>query len=266
MGIDRSKVVWFEGMMLDPHHLQQWDRYQQRSLNTRVRSLARYDWGLTNLELDKERLVNGELRLLRCSGVMPDGFIFDMPDHDPLPTPRNIQDAFPATRDRLEVFLAIPAERRSGSNFTLPGNGNGRETRFNATTISVVDENTGADERQIQTARPNFQLRLGTESLETYTTLQIAEIVRDPNGIFVLQERFIPTCLSLAVSENGIGIARRLLELLVANELTLKGEAVPFDVGITIAMDAVLGLGYAPGPEPWMIPIDGGRRYVLQRM
>ena len=49
------------------------------------------------------------------------------------------------------------------------------------------------------------------------------------------------------------------LELLVANDLTLKGEPVPFDVGITIAMDGVLGLGYAPGDEPWMTSIEGGR-------
>ena len=57
-----------------------------------------------------------------------------------------------------------------------------------------------------------------------------------------------------------------VLELLVANELTVNGQSVPFDVGITIAMDGVLALGYAPGDEPWMVPVEGGRRYVLERM
>jgi len=225
MALDQRKVVWFEGMMLDPHHMQQWDRYQQSTLNARIRAVARFDWGLTHLNIDKERLANGEFRLLQGSGVMPDGFIFDLPDHAPLPAPRNVQEAFPATQERLPVFLAIPAERRNGSNFTLNGHLNGRETRFSTESISVIDENTGVDERQIQTARPNFQLRLGTESLETYTTLQIAEIVREPGGSFVLSERFIPTCLTTSLSENLMAIVRRLLELLVTKRATMTERA-----------------------------------------
>jgi type VI secretion system protein ImpJ len=33
------KVLWYEGMTLDPHHFQHWDRYNQALLNFRVPKL-----------------------------------------------------------------------------------------------------------------------------------------------------------------------------------------------------------------------------------
>lgn len=55
------------------------------------------------------------------------------------------------------------------------------------------------------------------------------------------------------------------LEVYVGNELVVNDEPVPFDVGIAIVMDAALGEGYFPTVEPWMVEIDGGRRYLLHR-
>ncbi|MCP4083664.1 MAG: hypothetical protein GY745_01195 [Actinomycetia bacterium] len=56
------------------------------------------------------------------------------------------------------------------------------------------------------------------------------------------------------------------LEVFVSDELTLGGNTVAFDVGIAIVMDQVLGLGFAPGDEPWMSEIDGGRAYSFERI
>ena len=43
-------------MTLDPHHFQQWDRYYQGTLEARISALNRFDWGVSRLELDRERL------------------------------------------------------------------------------------------------------------------------------------------------------------------------------------------------------------------
>jgi len=222
MAQDRRKVLWFEGMTLDPHHLQQWDRYQQSMLNARTRSLSRYDWGLTQLEIDRDRLANGEFRLLRCSGVLPDGLVFDMPDFDLPPAPLNVQDAFGATRERLGVTLAVPAGTLDGRNVALQGADNRRETRFRAQTISVRDENTGADEREIEAAAPGFQLRFDSEPMESYTAVRLAEILRDPSGAFIVNERFVPTCVRVAASSTLMNLARRILEQLVAKSLAFS--------------------------------------------
>lgn len=208
-------------MTLDPHHFQQWGRYYESVLSGRIRTVAQHDWGLSSLKIDKERLANGEFVLIQCSGVMPDGLLFDVPEHEAPPPPRNVQDAFPATRERLPVYLAIPAERTDGSNYAPRENGQRRETRFATQTIQVPDENAGAEARQIEVARANFQIRFEGEPLEGYATLKIAEVAREIGGAFGVAPSFIPACLRLAAAEPLRLMAGRLLELLAAKGTSL---------------------------------------------
>lgn len=218
---ERKRVVWFEGMTLDPHHFQQSDRYYHGVLNARVRALNRFDWGLSSLEIDKERLANGELAVVRGVGVMPDGMAFDMPEADPVPEPRSINDVMSSTDDRLAVYLSTPVEQQNGGNFLLQGSPNRRETRYQATSIFAPDENTGTDARQLEVALPRFSIRFGSEPMQTYVSIQIAEVMRTSSGTFVLNERFIPTCLTVTASERLAALTRKLLELVVAKSTSL---------------------------------------------
>lgn len=214
-------MVWFEGMTLDPHHFQQWDRYHRSTLEARVGALSPFHYGLTGLEIDRERLANGEFVVVRAAGVMPDGLVFDLPDDEEPPPPRNVQDYFPATEERLAVFLATPAERIDGGNYLLQNGAARRDMRYRAETVLVPDENTGSDAREVEVARSSFSVRLGGEPLQDYTTLPIAEVRRSTSGTFVLHPSFIPPCLALAGSEQLGAITRRLLELLVTRSGTL---------------------------------------------
>ena len=220
MAQERSKVVWFEGMTLDPHHLQQWDRYHRDVLDARVRALTRHGWGLTELALDAERLANGEVAVRGCAGVMPDGFPFDLPDDGPLPEPRNIGDAFAATGSSLLIHLALPSERPGGGNVARNGAA-ARATRYASTSVTLPDENTGSDERAVEVAQPRFRLGVGSEALQEFTTLPIATVVRNDAGLFALDESFVPTCLSIGASPRLMQLARRTLERLVARSTTL---------------------------------------------
>ena len=221
MARDRKKVIWFEGMTLDPHHFQQWDRHQQGVLNDRMRAVAPHGWGVVHLAFDEERLANGELALRACTGAMPDGLVFNVPDGSPLPETRNVQELVPATEERVGVHLAIPATRDGGRNVRLQGGANQRETRFVAESVSVSDENTGANERPVEVARTNVQLRLASEPQQGYSTMPIAEIVRTAGG-FALSEDFVPPCLQIGASERLMSLARQVIERLVAKsgELT----------------------------------------------
>lgn len=221
MARDQKKVVWFEGMTLDPHHFQQWDRHQQGVLNARIRAVAPYGWGLARLEIDEDRLANGELALLEAAGIMPDGLAFDVPESSPLPDARNVQDHFPATEETIRVLLAIPAERPGGRNVQLQGTNQQRETRFVAQSLDVSDENTGANERPVEVARTNVQLRFAAETQQGYSTLPIAEVVRTAGG-YALREQFIPPCLYLSASERLMTMARQVLELLVTKSGDLQ--------------------------------------------
>ena len=57
----KNKVVWSEGMLLQPQHLQQHDRYWQSQLEARVASLRPYSWGFSTLKLDEQQLALGKV-------------------------------------------------------------------------------------------------------------------------------------------------------------------------------------------------------------
>lgn len=242
MGTSHRRVVWYEGMALDPQHLQQSSRHTQSLVTARARTLSRYDWGLTRLDFDRDRLPNGELAVPYASGVMPDGLVFDYPDQDGAPAPRSVAESFPPTSDRLAVFLAVPSERPGEPNVARDGGASGarREIRFASLNQTVPDDNAGHGEsRAIEVAIPNFQLRFDGEPMEGYTAIRVAEIVRTTGGSFAFDNAFIPTVLRLSAAPALEAIGQRLQELLVAQRATLaerrlvllrKPQLTPADV------------------------------------
>lgn len=208
-------MVWYEGMALDPHHFQQWDRASERSLDARVRAVHPYGWGFTALTVDADRLAGGEVALVRARGVFPDGLPFDAPDTDALPPPRALADVFPPTADRLVMSLAVPVERRAGANVRIQDDVRS-ETRFAAETALVLDENTGADERAVEVARIALSLRASTETAGAHALLPVCEVVRAAGGSYRLAGTFVPPHTALSASPRSLAVARGVLELLTA--------------------------------------------------
>ena len=217
----RKRVIWYEGMNLEPHHFQQSDRFHQSVVNFRLRSVCAFDWGLLELSIDKEALANGRFILLSSKGITPDGYIFDIPDEDPVPPAKDFREIFSATENKMPVHLIIPVEQERGQNYRRRDESDERKTRYQAKNISVPDENSGSDEREIQVARGDIQLHFGKDSPPGWSGLKLTEIVRASDGKFLLSDRFIPTCLNLQASEYLVKMTRRLLELLVTKSDSL---------------------------------------------
>jgi type VI secretion system protein ImpJ len=242
-----QKVVWHEGLRLDPHHFQQWDRYHSYLLDFRLQSVAPHAWGVLDLAIDREALLNGQFRLLQCKGVTQDGLAFNIPEDDPAPLSQNFKDQFAPTDRELSVYLTIPAETNRGINCKLEGETEPKDVRFLGTQISVTDDNTGSDERKITAAQKNFQIRFGNASLQGLSVLKIAEVVRSVDGSFVLSETFIPSCLAIAASDRLVTITRRLLELLIAKSSSIASagpaaaqrELSPSDITLLLALQAI---------------------------
>ena len=68
-----NKVVWSEGLFLQPQHFQQHDRYLEAYVEARSRSLRPYSFGFTELKLDSAQLGIGKLAIASARGVFPDG-------------------------------------------------------------------------------------------------------------------------------------------------------------------------------------------------
>jgi type VI secretion system protein ImpJ len=221
MSQDRKRVVWFEGMTLDPHHFQQWDRYRQDVLNARLRAVAPNGWGLLEGVVDEERLANGEFSLLQCTAVMPDGLVVDLPGTSPVPEARSVQEHLASTQETVQVLLAVPDRRSGGRNVQLQGSNGTRDPRFIAESSNVEDENTGDNPRPVEVAHTNVQVRFDDESMQGYSTLPVAQITRTGNG-FELAEEYVPPCVRIGASGRLTEMTRRMLELLVARSGELR--------------------------------------------
>ncbi len=218
----RHKVLWYEGMNLEPHHFQQWDRYIRNNLNFRIKSVNANDWGIAAIDLDENALTNGKFNILRCNGIMPDGLVLDMPDNDSLPASRDFTEYFSSTQASLGVYLSITSERIGEQNYVLDKSSNKRNTRYYFDQVMINDENTGAGEREVGVARVDLKILFESESLEDSSSIKIAEIVRSAEGEFSLSKEYITPCVNISASDTLMSLVRRVFELLISRSSALR--------------------------------------------
>jgi type VI secretion system protein ImpJ len=217
-------VVWSEGLFLTPHLFQQADRYRESLLNFRLKRLAPFYWGLSSLEIDREGLPNGFFTVYSFSGVMPDGLAVQIPDEDNAPEVRSVKSFFAPSAEKLDVYLAIPANHADALNFQLKNGAPGRAVRYGMEMVRVADETVEGNECEIPVANKNFQVLFAGESLEDKIWIKIAELGRTATGEVTLRESYIPPAISLAASGTLMAILHRILEMLSAKSSALSQQ------------------------------------------
>ena len=215
------KVVWNEGMLLTPHHFQQWDNYYEELLSSRFASLAPYEWGVLDFQANLEAIANGSFELLGCRAVMPDGLLINVPDTEPAPAARPIREFFNPEADRLHVYLAIPAKRAGAANFQRNGAAPDHNIRYLQTPGTLPDETTGENEQQLAFAQGNLRILFGDELKEGYTSIKIAEVEQTTTGQLKLGESYIPPALNVRASPWLENMLRQLIEILIAKSSSL---------------------------------------------
>ena len=220
-----QRVVWFEGMKLDPHHFQQADRYNQYYVDTRLSLINSNYWGFKEFQIDKAALAGGMFNLITCSGIMPDGILFNMPTNDPLPKQRGFEDLFSATAEKLDVYLAIQNEHSAGINIQLNDNSSINTSRFSLQNTDILDFNTGSNMRTIGLGKPNFQFKFGDESLEEFSSIKIGEVSRSSDGKFTMETNFIPPIVAISASSALMNHSRNVLGTLVSKSKELRKQA-----------------------------------------
>lgn len=237
-----NKVVWQDGMFIAPQHFQHNDAYHEELLHFRLNALGAHGWGLTELKIDESALKNGDFVLTKCAGVFEEGPAFDISSIDEAPAKRPLGEYFQESLNLLEVHLAVPGLNDKGGNCWIGRSEDARNPRFAAEKFSDRhDENVGGKKRDLFVAKKRLTLRfcgknaagqsLG-DSLEGYTHLKIAEIVKSKADTFVLQENYIPPCLHVSVSAYLTAILNGLHEMMVgkSRDLSEKRRAKNNDV------------------------------------
>ena len=216
-----SKVLWTEGLFLQPHHFQQADRYVEALVAGLARRAAPYLWGVTELEIDEEVLKFGQFALRSCSGLTPDGTVFRVPqaeDHPPaLIVPEGIKDCV--------IYLSVPQRRRD----TLEVDMTGAElsaARLRPAELEVTDT-MGRDRTPATLAvgKLRLQFALAVDDLSDRLAIPIARVieVRSDREV-VLDKGFIASSLDARAAPPLIGFLRELEGLLTHRATALSGR------------------------------------------
>lgn len=201
-----SKVVWKEGMFIAPQHFQQQERHFTQYIQKYI-SLAADGWsfGVSTLEIEQNYLKLGKFSVTRCSGVFPDGTLFD--------SSKELLLEIPEGALNKRIFLALPLSVDGENEYGEDA----EKRRFavgNVSLFDASDESQSAIEAQV--ANPNIRLVLEGEDVTGLALLPIAQILeRREDMNVVLDKSFIPTCLHYGASQL---LKERIKELYILTE------------------------------------------------
>ncbi|WP_295398788.1 type VI secretion system baseplate subunit TssK [uncultured Thiocystis sp.] len=206
-----NKVLWSEGLFLQPQHFQQHDRYIERLVGARSGLGVPSAWGLRRLRIDGELLAFGKFALSEVAGTLPDGTPFDAPASDPLPPPLEFDENIVPQI----LYLALPLRRPGAAESGGPGE---TETilRYRSSELTVRDNTLGSDtETPLAIGRLDLRLLLERQSREGYACCGVGRVLECRADRQVsLDASYIPPCVDLQVSRRLADFIEELAGLL----------------------------------------------------
>ncbi len=216
-----SKVLWTEGLFLQPHHFQQADRYAETLVTGLARRVVPYAWGLNELDINEEVLKFGQFAIKGAAGLTPDGTVFRVPqaeDHPPaLEVPDGVKDCI--------VYLSVPARRRGALDID-PSGAEKSAARFRAAEVEVTDV-TGEARKPVilSVGKLRLQFALQIDDLADRLVIPIARIIeKRPDGEVLLDKAFMPTCVDVRAAPPLQSFMREIDGLLAHRMKALAGR------------------------------------------
>lgn len=244
-----SRVIWSEGLFLQPQHFQQQERYFERYVEARCQSLVPHGWGFTEIEFERDLLTIGKVALRRVSGVFPDGTPFQLPDEDPLPTPIDI-DA--SVHDQI-LYLAIPLRRPGEIEAARDSEADGlvRHSVREVQARNAAAAN-GGDPALLEVGALRTRLMLDRDVTQAYACVPLAHVVEcRADKQVVLNDAFMPTVMQVRAATRLSAFARELQGLLhqrgeaLAGRVTVSGRGGAAEFADFLMLQAINR--YEPG-------------------
>ena len=186
-----SKVAWKEGLFLQPHHLQQGDRYFEKMLEARTRLATPYPWGFAQIEVDRDVAQQTKFGLRVASGVFPDGTPFDIPGTSALPAPI----AIPEGSEGSAVWLTMPLSQ-ANSREVGTDEESSRGSRYVLAKERIADGASAMrQEADIEIAEPRIAFDIRKTEKPGYNCLRLAKIVEIRDKTVIFDEKFAPPVL-----------------------------------------------------------------------
>jgi type VI secretion system protein ImpJ len=216
-----NKVVWGEGLFLQPQHLQQQERYFERLIRGSTSGLVPFAYGLMQLEIDADLLSLGKFAVRSAAGLLPDGTPFSVPNEADHPAPIELPDVLRNTT----IYLVLPA-RQPGAIETSPADRIDTAARFAVGEHEAIDTNAGYQSvAAVPIGKLRLRFALENDSRAGYVGLGLARVneVRADRSV-VLDEGYIPPALTCGVSASLVGFVAQIQGMLHHRAEALAGR------------------------------------------
>ena len=216
-----DKVIWSEGMFLQPQHFQQADRFFDNQLRSGIALQKNYQWGFSKLIIDQQQLNLGKVVISQCEGIMPDGTLF----------------LFDAQKNENQLAIDVPQEIKSEKIYLLVpmaalpietnvfNTDNSTMVRYLNHELEVVDNNTTEKNVTINAGRLNLQLRFEKNIKGDFIKLPLCIVVEAKHDKkVILDEDYIPATINSNENINLSNILKEILGLLNHRGQALAGR------------------------------------------
>jgi len=216
-----NKVVWAEGLFLQPQHLQQQERYIERLIRSSTAGLSPFTYGLTQLDIDTDLLTLGKFALRSAEGILPDGTPFSIPGDVDHPAPIDL----PETLRNATAYLVLPT-RQPGALETAPADRTETAARFVVAEHEAIDTNAGFQSvATVPIGKLRLRFALEHDTRAGFVALGLARIieVRADRSV-MLEEGYIPPLLVTSASPLLSGFVSQLEGLVHHRAEALAGR------------------------------------------
>ncbi len=217
MSLD-CKVVWSEGMFLNPQHFQQQERYFERFIDGKCSAFGAYAWGVHEFEIDQHLLTLGKISITKGRGVFPDGSPFSFPDVDDPPPVFEV----PVSTHNSIVYVCVPV-KRPGAVDVVKNDSTQGLARYCSAELEARDNTLeSGDQVALDIAKLRITLMLDSDDLSGYVCIGLIRIAesRDDKNV-LLDDNYITTCLDCNKSQKLTGYLTEIIGL-----LHHRGEAI----------------------------------------
>ncbi|HEX9022209.1 MAG TPA: type VI secretion system baseplate subunit TssK [Geobacteraceae bacterium] len=220
-------IFWHQGLFLQPHHFQLFDRSVQMLFGPFHDYLAPHFWGVGGMEIQEASLGTGSFQLAKGDFLFPDGTYAAFPGNA-LVEPRQFDDAWVAGGKPFTIYLGLRKWNNLGENVTVVESLEDVSkvtTRFAAPADAEEWQDIHAGGPPAQVKRLHYVLRVCWETeqdlLGDYLLIPVAQLERQGEEI-VLSPSFVPPPLTIASSESLLKIIKEVRDQIASKSRQLE--------------------------------------------
>lgn len=205
-------IHWAEGLFLQPHHLQRFQRSMKQRLHTERSLYLPHTCGLIDFEVDADAFANYRVVVKRISAVMPSGEEISMPGNCVV-APLDLSAELENHREEFTVYLALPLWSEYDANLSEDGDSRSKR-QFSIHETLLRDENSGDNEISMACHRLNARLTTDFQDnsdLELLPVLRLRPLYREAaEAVLELDRDFISPYLTVSADCPLLSMAGEL--------------------------------------------------------